>query len=418
MERHRIARTLPGMFVLALTLTLTGCDQLFAILGIELDPKQKQVVDLFTEKDIVKLGGQPGEVVQVVNDLQAAVAPIYEFEPLHTFTKALAGFQIKLPLGVADEVKKKLLDDPRVEYIVLDPDKNQLPPDKNRTANPATGAEITDAIARIGGPFDGDLSTIEVAVVDTGVDLDHPDLNVVAGKDIVGEAAGDPSNGGDDLNEHGTHVAGTIGAKANGSGVVGVAPGVGIHAVRVLDADGSGNLGDIIAGLEYVLSVPKIKVVNMSLGGPGDPADPNSPLKEALDNLAAQGVVVCIAAGNETEDTSFVIPAGYNSGIVVSAYDTDNSIFADFSNYGSAVDIAAPGVEILSTVPGGEYAKLSGTSMATPHVAGAAAAYLAKHPGASVDAVRSAITSTGESSYAGQGGDHPENLLDLTTLLQ
>ncbi|MBN2360878.1 MAG: S8 family serine peptidase [Deltaproteobacteria bacterium] len=415
MARRRIARAVTGLLILALTLPLTGCDQLYDLLG--LSKEERKVADLFTEKDIVKLGGTPGEVVQTVNDLQAAVAPIYEFEPLHTFTTALAGFQVKLPLGVADEVKKQLLDDPRVEYIVLDPDKNQLPPDR-RTSTSPSGDEITNAIARIGGPFTGDLSSIQVAVIDTGVDLDHPDLNVVGGKDIVGEAGGEESPGGDDLNEHGTHVAGTIGAKSDGSGVAGVAPGVGIHAVRVLDSGGSGNLGDIIAGLEYVLSKPEIKVVNMSLGGAGDPTDPHSPLKEAIDNLAAQGVVVCIAAGNESENTNYVIPAGYDSGIVVSAYDTDNSTFADFSNYGSAVDIAAPGVEISSTVPGGGYANLSGTSMATPHVAGAAAAYLALHPGASVDAVRSAIVSAGETGYDGQGGDHPENLLNLTSLLQ
>src|SRR5512136_21025 len=136
MARCRMTRLLTGVVILSLALPLTGCDQLFEILGIELDPKQKQVVDLLTEKDIVKLGGQPGDVVAVVNDLQTAVAPIYEFKPLHTFTKALAGFQIKLPLGVADEVKKKLLNDPRVEYIVLDPDNNQLPPDKNRSDTP------------------------------------------------------------------------------------------------------------------------------------------------------------------------------------------------------------------------------------------------------------------------------------------
>lgn len=411
MPRRLSTRLLPAVSVLALALPLTGCDQLIELLGWELTPEEEQIKDLFTEKYLVKLAGEPADVVQTVTDIQEAVKLVsgYEYEPLHIFTTALAGFQVKLPLGAYELVK----EDVRVEYIVIDPDQSLAPNPSRKPASVGAG-NVPAAMARIGGPYTGTVSGIEVAVVDTGVDLDHPDLNVVGHKDLVAEAGGEDS-GGDDLNGHGTHVAGTIGGK--GSGVTGMVPGIGIHAVRVLDREGSGSLGDIIAGLEYVLTQPAIKVVNMSLGGAGDIAPP-APLKEAIDNLAARGVVVCIAAGNESVDTDGVIPAGYDSGIVVSAYDTDGGVFADFSNYGSAVDVAAPGVDISSTLPGGEYGALSGTSMATPHVAGAAAAYLSLHATASPAEVRSAIASTGEGGYAGQGGAHPEPLLNLTQLVQ
>ena len=134
-------------------------------------------------------------------------------------------------------------------------------------------------------------------------------------------------------------------------------------------------------------------------------------------------MVVCIAAGNESQDTANVAPAGYDLGIVVSAYDapTENSSgdsgFASFSNYGGEVDIAAPGVGILSTYPTSDYALLSGTSMATPHVAGAMALYLAANPSASATKARNDLISSGEDNYSGQGGDHPEPLLDLEALL-
>jgi subtilisin len=131
-------------------------------------------------------------------------------------------------------------------------------------------------------------------------------------------------------------------------------------------------------------------------------------------------VVVCIAAGNEAANTNGTIPAGFDLGIVVSAYNARNGNdhgFADFSNYGDAVDIAAPGVGITSTWPGGDYTALSGTSMATPHVAGAVAAWFAENGSGSVASIRSAVISTGENGMRGQGGNHPEPLLDLEALV-
>ena len=143
-------------------------------------------------------------------------------------------------------------------------------------------------------------------LLDTGIDSNHPDLNVVAEKDIVGETTGDYSNG-KDPNGHGTYVAGTIGALADGEGVAGVALWFLYHAVRVLNGYGSGYYSDIVAGLEYVLENPEIKVVNMSLGGPK--SSETEPLKKVIKRLEDAGVVVCIAAGNEAQNTKNVAPA-------------------------------------------------------------------------------------------------------------
>ncbi len=370
---------------------------------------QEQLEDLLFDTYLVKLDAEPAEVVTTVND----IATVFDLEPIHIFSQATQGFSVDLPIGVADEIAN--LDS--VEYIVIDnPDTYTPPPDWEE---PDLGDdEEPEGIARIGGSVTSvDFSGVEVAVVDTGVDLDHPDLYVVGGEDIVGESAG-TDNGGEDGHGHGTHVAGTIGAIADGSGVAGVAPGVGIHGVRVLDDDGSGTYGDIIAGLEYVLTQPSIGVVNMSLGGAGDPSS-NTMFEDAIQALLDAGVVVVIAAGNSEADTAGFIPAGYDLGIVVSAYDAyggDNG-FAYFSNYGDAVDITAPGVTITSTYPDDDYAALSGTSMACPHVAGAAAAYLAANPGLTPAEVRSDMLSTAEDGLAGQGGDHPESMIDVAALI-
>ncbi|MFH1463317.1 MAG: S8 family serine peptidase [Pseudomonadota bacterium] len=370
---------------------------------------QEQLEDLLFDTYLVKLDAEPAEVVTTVND----IAEVFEIEPIHIFTQATQGFSVDLPVGVADQIQAW----DGVDYIIIDnPDRKA--PDDDWDEPDLGDDEVPAGVARIGGPVTSvDLSGVAVAVVDTGVDLDHPDLNVIGAKDIVAEAGGN-DRGGDDGYGHGTHVAGIIGAVADGAGVAGVAPGVGIYAVRVLGDDGGGTYGDVIAGLDWVLSQPDIKVVNLSLGCPGDPGA-NSMLDDAIQALLDADVVVCIAAGNDGADTATFIPAGYDLGVVVSAYDADggDNGFAWFSNYGDAVDIAAPGVSITSTYLEGSYVALSGTSMATPHVAGAAAAYMAKNPSAGPDDFFADLLSSGEDGYQGQGGDHPEPLLDVSALI-
>ena len=381
---------------------LGGCDgELDELLGVE--------------THFVKLDKEPAEVAAFAT----ALADELNFDLVHTYDNASEGFAARFPAFLSEDIQR--IDG--VAYVIGDEDVERLPPEEqpgepvDDPVDLLDGDEIPPSILRVGGAYGGPLAGIEVAVVDSGVDAAHPDLNVVADIDLVAQSGGRAAPGGDP-NGHGTHVAGTIGAKANNDGVAGVAPGVKVHAVRVLDAAGSGYWTDIVAGLEYVLEHPEIRVVNLSLGGPL--YDGPDPLRDAVQRLEDAGVVVVIAAGNEAQDTNNVAPAGYDLGIVVSAYDAEggDNGFAGFSNFGDAVDIAAPGVDIPSTYPGGTYTTMSGTSMATPLVAGAAVAYLAQNPDATPADVRRALVSTGEDGYAGQGGKHPEPLIDIEALLQ
>ncbi|MCB9676136.1 MAG: S8 family serine peptidase [Alphaproteobacteria bacterium] len=370
----------------------------------------------------VKLDAESAEVADLTAELASASG--FEFEPIHQYDKVNKGFAMFVPVPIATELQ----DRERVLEVVEVPADGYVPPDEEDSKvdidNPITvdPDEIPESIERIGGPWvNGGLGAVQVAVIDTGVDSFHSDLNVVAEFDAVRMSGGTPANG-NDPNGHGTHVAGTIGALANGDGVVGVAPGVGIHAVRVLDENGSGLWTDILAGIEYVLDHPEIRVVNMSLGGAGNPDAANDELRDAIQALEDSGVIVCIAAGNDTANTNGFVPAGYDIGVVVSAYDasdgSDNG-FASFSNFGDAVDIASPGVKIRSTWPGGTYAELNGTSMATPAVAGVAAAWLVANPSGTPQQFRNQLVSTGENGYQGQNNNrHPEPLVDAAAVWQ
>lgn len=366
----------------------------------------------------VKLDADAAQVANSVTGL----ADEFGFQPIHIYDSATQGFSVRLPNALADEVEAL----PDVEYVEKDERQERIPPEEEPdpgevVEDPAVVIgpdETPESIVRVGGPYlGGGLSAIHVAVVDTGIDAGHPDLNVVGEIDIVADSFNEPAPGYDP-NGHGTHVAGTIGAIADSAGVVGMAPGVPLHAVRVLSADGFGYWTDTVAGLEYVLDHPEIRVVNMSLGGPA--MEEPDPLREAIQRCEDAGVVVVIAAGNESDDTKNHSPANYDLGIVVSAYDafggTDNG-FAWFTNHGDAVDIAAPGVGIMSTYPDNRYTELDGTSMATPLVAGAVAAYLAENPNAGVNKVRNALRNGGEDNYQGQNNRHPEPLIDFQGLM-
>ncbi|HZF66298.1 MAG TPA: S8 family serine peptidase [Chitinophagaceae bacterium] len=204
-------------------------------------------------------------------------------------------------------------------------------------------------------------------VIDTGIDFNHPDLNVDANRSrsfVGGVSTGDDDNG------HGTHVAGIIGAKNNAIGMLGIASGATLVSVKVLDKDGSGKLSNIIEGLNYVATAAKAgDVVNLSVG---DEDGVSEYLDKLVTDIARRGVYFAIAAGNDNKPAINYSPGRVNAPNVytVSAIDSlDN--FASFSNYGNdAVDFAAPGVRVVSTYKGGKYARLSGTSMAAPHVAG------------------------------------------------
>lgn len=213
---------------------------------------------------------------------------------------------------------------------------------------------------------------VVIAVIDTGVDYNHPDLreNIIGGKDFTGK--GDYMDG----NGHGTHVCGTIAAANNGSGVVGVAPDAKILALKALDDNGAGDMSNVVAAIQYATDYG-VDIISMSLGGPGSPA-----LHRAVKDAVAKGIILICAAGNEgdgdpnTEEVSY--PGAYAEVIEVGAIDFNGKL-AYFSNTNHEVDILAPGVDILSTYPNGQYAKLDGTSMATPHMTGAVALLRSKN---------------------------------------
>jgi subtilisin len=254
---------------------------------------------------------------------------------------------------------------------------------------------------------------VDVAVIDTGIDLNHPDLNV----HTAGARNCSTGNSANDGHGHGTHVAGTIGALDNTDGVVGVAPGARVWPVRVLNNSGSGSFADIICGVDWVTAhASEIEVANMSLGGSGsDGSCASHPLHQAICNSVAAGVTYAVSAGNSAANANNFVPATYAEVITVSALADFNGLpgggapatcradvddtFADFSNFGADVDLIAPGVCILSTWKGDGYNTISGTSMASPHVAGGAALYKATHPTATPSAVKSALQVAGNLNW-------------------
>lgn len=226
---------------------------------------------------------------------------------------------------------------------------------------------------------------VTIAVIDTGVHANHPDL---AGKVINGYDFVDRDWVSQDGNGHGTHVAGIAAAVTNnGRGIAGAAPNAKILAVRVLNNSGSGTLNNIADGIRYAADYGA-KVINLSLGGPSG----STTLKQAVDYAWSKGAVVVAAAGNEnTSAPSY--PAYYSNAIAVAAT-TSSDTRSSFSNYGSWVDVAAPGSSILSTYPTSSYVYLNGTSMASPYVAGVAA--LLASQGRNNVQIRAAIENTAD----------------------
>ena len=305
--------------------------------------------------------------------------------------------------------------DPRVLYV----EENQLVHAYSQAL--PTGVDRIDTEVNATAAIDGvdERVDVDIAIIDTGIDLDHPDLNVYhyancAKGGPFNQNCSDNDTNANDGHGHGTHVAGTAAALDNNIGVVGVAPGARLWAVRVLGSDGSGWNSWVIGGIDYVTAhASEIEVANMSLGFSGSSAA----LDTAIANSVAAGVVYTVAAGNDLTDVSNVSPAGHPDVITVSALadfdgqpggtgsgsvafldcseNVDDS-FACFSNYGSGVDIMAPGVRILSTWNDGGTNVIDGTSMASPHVAGAAALYLVEHPGSTPAQVKAGLIAAGD----------------------
>ena len=340
----------------------------------------------------------------------------------HVYSHALSGYSATLtPAGLA-----ALKADPSVAAVVPD-----------RTLH-IQAQSLPTGIDRIDGELSSTASgngsgavDVDVAIIDTGVGP-NSDLDVRGGTNCVGGASFADDNG------HGTHVAGTVAAKDDGNLVVGVAPGARIWAVKVLNAAGSGSISQIICGIDWVTArASTIEVANMSLGGQSffgafsGCSSSFDPMHPAICRSVQAGVTYAVAAGNSASDSNFFVPATYSEVITVSALadfngqpgggaastcraDQDDT-FADFSNFGADVDLIAPGVCITSTSNSGGLATFSGTSMASPHVAGAAALYKSTHPGATPAQVKSALQTAGNLNWsnADDGDGTKERLLNV-----
>jgi subtilisin family serine protease len=308
----------------------------------------------------------------------------------HIYSYALRGYSAVIPSNQLGALRA----DENVAFISVDGEVSAtaqtLPTGVNRIEG--------DASSTASGDGSGSVD-IGVAVIDTGIDRDHPDLNVAGGTNC----STGRKDRFDDGNGHGSHVAGTIGAKDDGIGVVGMAPSARLYAARVLNNAGSGSFSSVICGIDWVTqnaAALGIKVANMSLGGSGsDGSCSSDALHQAICNSVGAGVTYVVAAGNSNEEFSGFVPAAYNEVLTVTAMadfngqpgggaaatcraDVDETA-ADFSNFttiGSSDvghTIAGPGVCILSTWKGDGYNTISGTSMASPHVAGTAALCIA-----------------------------------------
>ena len=351
----------------------------------------------------------PGSYIVVLDDsVQSVSHQLAEqerregFQARRVYRTALKGYSAKLTPAQVRGLRR----DPQVASV----EPNRIV----RAADTlAPGEGVPTGIARIGAGFAGTAyanpaSSAAVAVIDTGADLDHPDLNVANSAERHGYNCQNPAAAPEDDNGHGTHVSGTIAARNSGSGVVGVAPGTEVFPVKVLDSSGSGSWEQVICGINWVAANSArygIAVANMSLGGLGSSLDngacgSTSALHQAICNATGAGVRFAVAAGNDGWEFPHAtlpdVPAAYDEVITVTAYgDSDGRTggasgapscrsgeaddrYASFSNFSdnatdNAHTIAAPGVCIRSTWLGPAYNTISGTSMATPHVAGAAA---------------------------------------------
>lgn len=365
-----------GFLGLAVATTFTACD----------NPNTTATESSTFDNTIIE-----GQYIVRVNDAQLKIAPgadrmsiikdysdqIMSDNTIQTdvafrhYGNSISGFAAKLTSAQAQE----LANDPRVisiepdRIVMLAPPPGKGPKDGGGGDDGGGGAstQVTPwGITRVGGAIDATGKT--AWIIDSGVDLDHPDLNVDVARSRTFITSGKDSKNADDGNGHGTHCAGTVAALDNNIGVIGVAPGATIVGIKVLDSRGSGAYSGVIAGVDYVASAASAgDVANMSLGGPASPA-----LESAVSAAADKGILFAIAAGNEAQHANNSSPARVNHPNVytVSAMNSSD-VFASFSNFGNPpVDFCAPGVAVESTWKSGGYNTISGTSMASPHVAG------------------------------------------------
>jgi subtilisin family serine protease len=327
----------------------------------------------------------------------------------HIYRHVLNGFSANLDAATVE----KLRHDLRVQEVERD---GRVVPCKQTPSSGFIRMGVANfPEAHING-LDNRIN-VDVAVLDTGIQTNHPDLNVVQWVDVTGSG-----QGGEDNDGHGTHVAGIIGALDNNIGVVGVAPGVRLWSVQVFAPGSDGAAwSDVIAGCEYIATNTQIAVVNCSLGSDGSPT-PYDAIHQAVTNLVNLEIVFVAAVGNFRADIAYgggygsinnIVPAAFPEVMAVSAMDPVENVIAYFTDYstlfhvpafvnapGAGIDLTEPGVNILSTYTNSGYATLSGTSMSCGFASGLVALYIAANGRATnaqgVYAIRQALINSGQ----------------------
>ena len=331
----------------------------------------------------------PGQYIVVFKDeVQNPTAVAREHaqrhgaEVLFTYQHSIKGYAARFPEGRLDEVRA----DEQVAYVESDEtayaQAQTLPWGINRI-----DADVSSTDAGNGSDA---VTNVNAYIIDSGI-YRHTDLNVVGHVNFAG-------GNNTDCNGHGTHVAGTVAAKDNTSYVVGAAPGAPLTGVKVLGCNGSGSYSGAIKGVDWVTAnARQPAIANMSLGGPRSQA-----LDDAVTNSAASGIFYSIAAGNDGVDACTQSPArvgaGIDNGIATVAATDISEAETSWSNYGSCVDIWAPGANIRSTSKTGGTTTMSGTSMAAPHAGGGAVLYLSSHTSMNPSGVESALKNVAKST--------------------
>ncbi|TDD29276.1 S8 family peptidase [Actinomadura sp. KC06] len=349
---------------------------------------------------IVALKGAPsvhkGGAAAVRAEAQGLVAA-HGGKVAEVYSTVFRGFAVKATKAQA----RKLAAAPEVRYVEADVLAHAAGEQQNP---PSWGLDRIDGSMNRVYAYPNEGSGTTVYVADTGIDVSHTNFEgrAKSGYDFI-----DDDNDADDCQGHGTHVAGTVGSKDYG-----VAKKATLVAVRVLDCQGSGPYSGVISGIEWAAQNASGPAVgNMSLSGPA-----SASVDEAVRGAAQDGVVFAVAAGNASTDACGSSPARAASAITVGST-AQGDARSSFSNYGRCLDLFAPGSSIVSTRMGGGTATMNGTSMASPHAAGAAALYLSAHPGATAQQIHDALASAAESGKVGNpGSGSPNRLLNVTGL--
>ncbi len=391
-------RTLPSLIILACAAPLAQAEATKSYIVQFNDsavqaPVRKAVRDARRTADPQGWGYVDDRVIERTQMTESR----YGIKAQHAYSNVLKGFSAKLT-------------EAQVVLLKADPTVLAIEEDKPMTIDAQTipwGITTTRATlsSTLAGNGAGAVSGVNVYVIDTGI-ATHPDLNLVKHINFVSDGKNTDCNG------HGTHVAGTIGARDDSGSVVGMAPGVSLTGVKVLGCTGAGTTSGVIKGVDWVTAnAVKPAVANMSLGG-----GTSTMLDNAIIKSVNAGVVYAIAAGNSAADACTSSPARIGKtlagAITVAATDSANAE-ASFSNYGTCVDTWAPGVTILSTYLSGGLAYASGTSMASPHAAGAAALYLSRYGNTAPSVVEAAIKNGAVTPGTVSKGGQPITRLDV-----